>query len=70
MQKQWLEGPEPTDGEERQLGLNAIISKINGTFAEMFSEMNINGEVRLKEAKINEEDDFENYGLSILVMFR
>jgi hypothetical protein len=68
MQKQWLEGIGP-DGEVG-MGLNTIIAKINSTFGEMFSEMNITGEVKLKESKINDDDDFENYGLSILVMFR
>jgi hypothetical protein len=68
-QKKWLQGPDEEDGDEG-MGLNDIIETINSTFSEMFKELGVSGQVKLKEAKQNDADDFENYGLSILVMFR
>mmetsp|Transcript_22531 Transcript_22531/g.54870 ORF Transcript_22531/g.54870 Transcript_22531/m.54870 type:complete len:530 (-) Transcript_22531:2713-4302(-) len=58
------------DGDEGQPGLRKIIETVDQAFSQMFQEMGNTGQVKLKEAKIGEEDDFIHYSLEILVMFR
>jgi chromosome segregation ATPase len=62
---QWL------DGAGQQMGLRHVIEVIHDYFSESFAKLGNVGQVKLDEAKdANGNDDFEKYGLLILVKFR
>jgi len=59
------------DGADGRIGLRELVKDASEVFSDFFSRMRNVGEVRLDEFKdAAGEDDFEKYGLQILVKFR
>jgi len=59
------------DGADGKIGLRQLVKEASREFSDFFSRMRNVGEVRLHEHQdAAGEDDFEKYGLQILVKFR
>ena len=58
------------DGDGKQPGLRQLIEAIHTYFSDSFAKLGNVGQVKLDEKVVDGHDDFEKYGLDIMVKFR